>query len=365
MQVIELFKELLRFKSITPDDDGALNYLAMHCADFEAHFVNVEGVKNLFLTKVNEEGPHLAFAGHIDVVPPGEGWDSEPFTPTEKEGFIYARGAQDMKAGLAAFISAATSCQFKGRLSILITSDEEGDAKYGTCELLKVLKEKDLLPDFVIVGEPTCNNVMGDTIKCGRKGSINGEIIVRGKQGHIAYPDLCDNAIHKSATLLKALAGFDLDPGCESFTPSKIVLSNINAGLGVDNVAPGRLSLRFNVRNSPHTSLEDVREYVQSACKGVEHELILKQSSKPFLTDKNLPLVQLLKEVVEAKTGVRPELNTKGGTSDARFIHEAGVAVVEFGVRNDSIHAVNERVAIEDVLTLKSVYEEFLKRAFS
>ncbi|EOG9652410.1 succinyl-diaminopimelate desuccinylase [Campylobacter upsaliensis] len=363
MNAKEFLIELLKFKSITPNDDGALNFIALELEDFEAFFIEKEGVKNLLLTKkFNDEGEHLAFGGHIDVVPSGEGWENEPFEPVEKEGFIYARGSQDMKSGVAAFVSAVKNTNFKGsRLSLLLTSDEEGEAKYGTLELLKFMEEKNMLPNYAVVAEPTCVKSFGDSIKIGRRGSINGKLLIRGKQGHAAYPEKAINPIHEFAPILKFLAGFDLDPGSAEFAPSKIVLTDIRSGLGVSNVTPNDLRLMLNVRNSNDTSVEDVRNYIEKLCHGLNYELILTQSSKPFLTDSNSKIVQKLNQSVQKISGVVPELNTKGGTSDARFFAEFGVSVAEFGVRNDTIHAVNERVSVEDFEKLCLVFKDLVE----
>ncbi|EOU3641212.1 succinyl-diaminopimelate desuccinylase [Campylobacter upsaliensis] len=363
MNAKELLIELLKFKSITPNDDGALNFIALELEDFEAFFIEKEGVKNLLLTKkFNDEGEHLAFGGHIDVVPSGEGWENEPFNPVEKDGFIYARGSQDMKSGVAAFVSAVKNANFKGsRLSLLLTSDEEGEAKYGTLELLKFMEEKNMLPGYAIVAEPTCVKSFGDSIKIGRRGSINGKLLIRGKQGHAAYPEKAINPIHEFAPVLKFLAGFDLDPGSAEFAPSKIVLTDIRAGLGVSNVTPNDLRLMLNVRNSNDTSVEDVRNYIEKLCHGLNYELVLTQSSKPFLTDSNSKIVQKLNQSVQKISKVVPELNTKGGTSDARFFAEFGVSVAEFGVRNDTIHAVNERVSVEDFEKLCLVFKDLVE----
>ena len=363
MQVKELLIELLKFKSITPNDDGALNFIALELSDFEAVFIEKEGVKNLLLTKkFKDEGDHLAFGGHIDVVSAGEGWESEPFNPTEKDGFVYARGAQDMKSGLAAFISACKDANFKGsRLSLIITSDEEGEAKYGTLEVLKYLKEKQMLPDFALVAEPTCTKKLGDSVKIGRRGSINATLIIKGKQGHAAYPEKCINPIHEFAPLLRLLAGFNLDEGDSNFSPSKIVITDIRGGLELSNVTPNSLKIMFNVRNSPKTSLDDVKNYVESLCAGLDYELDIRQSSKPFLTNFDNKIVQKLNESVQKITKIVPDLNTKGGTSDARFFAEFGVSVVEFGVCNDTIHAVNERVSLDEVQGLYEVFKDFIE----
>ncbi|HEA6929632.1 TPA: succinyl-diaminopimelate desuccinylase [Campylobacter lari] len=363
MQVVEIFKELSKFKSITPDDDGALNYIAVELSDFEAFFIEKEGVKNLLLTKkFSDDGEHLAFGGHVDVVPAGEGWNSDPFEPLEKDGFIYARGAQDMKSGVAAFMCAVKEIEnFKGRISLILTSDEEGEAKFGTLEVLNFMQEKDMLPDFAVVAEPTCDKKFGDSIKIGRRGSINAKLLIKGKQGHVAYPQKCINPVHNFASALKFLAGFDLDPGDEVFAPSKIVITDIRGGMEVCNVTPNDLKLMFNVRNSPQTSLEDVKAYVEKTCEGLDYELSINQSSKPFLTQSDSKIVQKLNESVQKIIQVVPELNTKGGTSDARYFAEFGVKVVEFGVCNDRIHAIDERVSIEELEKLYLVFKDLLE----
>ncbi|MBK1972676.1 succinyl-diaminopimelate desuccinylase [Campylobacter sp. TTU-622] len=363
MNAKEFLIELLKFKSITPKDDGALNFIALELSEFEAFFIEKEGIKNLLLTKkFKDEGEHLAFCGHIDVVPAGEGWQSDPFKPIEKDGFIYARGAQDMKSGVAAFVYALKEAKFNGsRLSLMLTSDEEGEAKYGTLELLNFMKEKDLLPDFALVGEPTSDKHFGDTIKIGRRGSINATLIIKGKQGHVAYPEKCINPIHDFAPVLKFLAGFDLDPGSAEFDPSKIVITDIRGGLEVSNVTPNDLKIMFNIRNSLDTNVDDVKAYVEKICEGLNYELKISQSSKPFLTKSDNKIVQKINQSVQKITSQVPKFNTKGGTSDARFLAEFGVSVCEFGVRNDTIHAVNERVSVEEFEKLCLIYKDFVE----
>lgn len=363
MNAKEFLIELLKFKSITPKDDGALNFIALELSEFEAFFIEKEGIKNLLLTKkFKDEGEHLAFCGHIDVVPAGEGWQNDPFKPIEKDGFIYARGTQDMKSGVAAFVYALKEAKFNGsRLSLMLTSDEEGEARYGTLELLNFMKEKDLLPDFALVGEPTSDKHFGDTIKIGRRGSINATLIIKGKQGHVAYPEKCINPIHDFAPVLKFLAGFDLDPGSAEFDPSKIVITDIRGGLEVSNVTPNDLKIMFNVRNSLDTNVDDVKAYVEKICEGLNYELKISQSSKPFLTKSDSKIVQKINQSVQKITSQVPKFNTKGGTSDARFLAEFGVSVCEFGVRNDTIHAVNERVSVEEFEKLCLIYKDFVE----
>ncbi len=359
MDVITLFKRLLSFPSITPDDAGSLEFIKEYLDGYEALWFNKEGVKNLFLYRRFGEGEHLCFAGHVDVVPPGEGWQSDPFEPIERDGYIYARGAQDMKSGVAAFVQAAKeSATFNGTLSLLLTSDEEGEAKWGTRYALQELKRLHMLPDYAIVAEPTCEERFGDAIKIGRRGSINGVIEKIGKQGHAAYPEKAINPIHKVAQVLPYMAGVDLDEGDEFFAPSKFVITDIRAGMEVTNVTPGKLKMMFNVRNNTKTTMQDIERFVHKYFDGMHYSLQLSQSAKPFITDPNSKIVQLIDKAIYAVTGIKPKHSTAGGTSDARFLAEYGVKTIEFGAKNDTIHAPNERVHKDEVVGL---YKVFLK----
>ncbi|MRI83634.1 MAG: succinyl-diaminopimelate desuccinylase [Nitratiruptor sp.] len=362
MEVIELFKELLRFPSITPDDGGSLEFIRDYLDDFEALWFEKEGVRNLFLFRSFGPGEHLCFGGHVDVVPPGEGWESDPFEPVEREGFIYGRGAQDMKSGVAAAVQALKeSSTFPGTLSLLLTSDEEGEARWGTRYVLEQLRPLGLIPDYAVVAEPTCHQQFGDLIKIGRRGSINGVIEKIGKQGHAAYPEKAINPIHKVAQVLPAMAGVDLDRGDAFFAPSKFVITDIRAGMEVTNVTPGSLKLMFNVRNSTQTDIEDVERFVRRHFDGMNYTLHLSQSAKPFLTDPNSKVVQLMDRAIKEVVGIEPKHSTAGGTSDARFFAEHGVKVVEFGVRNDRIHAPNERTHQEEVRGLYQVFRKLIE----
>lgn len=361
MNVIDLFIKLLSYESLTPNDAGSLAFLESYLQGYEAYYANKEGVKNLFLTKKFSEGPHLCFAGHVDVVPAGEGWETNPFVPMIKDGNIYARGAQDMKSGVAAFVQAVKDTDyFKGRLSLLLTSDEEGDAKYGTAVMLEHLKDIDLLPEYCIVAEPTCETVFGDAIKIGRRGSINGILTLKGRQGHAAYPEKAVNPIHQISRILNKVAGVDLDNGDENFAPSKIVITDIRSGMEVTNVSPGILKMMFNVRNSTKTTQDEIRSYIESCFKGLEYDLTLTQSAYPFVTSRNSLIVKKLVESIVAVTGIKTNFSTAGGTSDARFIAAYGVDVVEFGVKNDTIHAPNERTSIQEVEGLYEVFRHMM-----
>lgn len=360
MDVVETLKLLISFESITPDDNGAFAFIKEFLHDFDVLEADKDGVKNLLLYKKNGEGPHLCFAGHIDVVPPGEGWSSDPFLAFEKEGFIYGRGAQDMKSGVACMMHALYDADFKGTLSLLLTSDEEGDAVDGTRHMLEVLRKQELLPDFVLVGEPTSEDVLADAIKIGRRGSINGELEIFGKQGHAAYYTPGSNPVETVAPHLAKIAGAKLDEGDSFFEPSRIVITNIHAGVGATNVTPGVLKILFNVRNSPKTTKEAIEKYLDEALEGVEFALRLKESSKPFMTQSDSKIVAKTAEAVERLSGSTPKFSASGGTSDARFFAKEGIPVVELGVINDRIHAINERVSIEELQGLEALYKKLI-----
>ena len=256
--------------------------------------------RNLILTKKFGDGAHLAFAGHVDVVPPGKDWDSEPFDPVIKEGFIYSRGAQDMKSGVAAFVCACKYAKkFNGTLSMILTSDEEGNAIFGTLEALKFMRDNDALPDFAVVAEPTCDKIFGDTIKVGRRGSINGKLTIKGVQGHAAYPLKCVNPVHQLASVFYKFAGRDMDSGSEFFDPSKIVITDIRGGMEVCNVTPNDVKVMFNVRNSTQTNLQNLKDYIDELFGEFNYDLEINQSSKPFLTDEESQIVKAMRSSVE------------------------------------------------------------------
>lgn len=361
MNVIELFKFFIESKSETPDDGGLLDFIENYLSDFEAIRIDVEDVKNLFIYKKFTEGEHLCFAGHVDVVPAGNGWDTDPYEAVEKDGFIYGRGTQDMKSGVAAFTQAVKEAKaFNGTLSLLLTSDEEGEATYGTIKVLEYLKEKNMLPDSVVVAEPTCEDNFGDAIKVGRRGSINGYLTIKGKQGHAAYPEKAINPIHQLSQVLGNMAGVDIDNGDEFFSPSKFVVTDIRSGMQVTNVTPNELKMMFNVRNTTLTTQKEVREFVASHLDGLDYELKLTQGSYPFKTDTNTEVVKNIDRAIEDVTGIRPKHSTAGGTSDARFVSQFGINVIEFGVKNDTIHSINERTTVKEVEDLHKVFKTLI-----
>lgn len=361
MGVIELFKFFINSKSETPNDGGLLDFIENYLPEFQAIRIDVEDVKNLFIYKKFGEGDHLCFAGHVDVVPAGKGWDADPYDAVEKDGFIYGRGAQDMKSGLAAFTQAIKeTSSFNGTLSLLLTSDEEGEATNGTIKVLEYLKEKNMLPDAVVVAEPTCEESFGDAIKVGRRGSINGYLTIKGKQGHAAYPEKAINPIHKLSKVLGDMAGVDIDSGDEFFSPSKFVVTDIRSGMEVTNVTPHELKMMFNVRNTTLTTQKEVREFVALHLDGLEYELRLTQGSYPFQTDTDTKVVKTIDRAIESVTGIKPKHSTAGGTSDARFVAQFGVNVIEFGVKNDTIHSVNERTTVKEVEDLCRVFKTLI-----
>jgi succinyl-diaminopimelate desuccinylase len=362
MDVLELFKRLVESKSETPDDGGLLDFIESYLPDFTAKRIDIEDTKNLFIYKKFGDGDHLCFAGHVDVVPAGEGWDSDPYTLTQKDGYLYGRGTQDMKSGVCAFTQAVSEAEdFNGTLSLLLTSDEEGEATYGTIKVLEYLKEVDFLPDSVVVAEPTCEDEFGDAIKVGRRGSINGYITLKGKQGHAAYPEKAINPIHNISGVLANLAGVNIDDGDEFFSPSKFVITDIRSGMQVTNVTPNELKMMFNVRNTTLTTQKEVREFVDAQLKEFDYELKLTQGSYPFRTDTDTKIVKNIDKAINEITGVNPKHSTAGGTSDARFIAQFGINVIEFGVKNDTIHAVNERTTVKEVEGLYKVFKKLIK----
>jgi succinyl-diaminopimelate desuccinylase len=267
-----------------------------------------------------------------------------------------------MKSGIAAFVQAVKEAEnFKGTLSLLLTSDEEGEAINGTEKVLEYLKENNNLPDFVVVAEPTCEESFGDAIKVGRRGSINGYITLRGKQGHAAYPEKAINPIHQLSKALCNMAGENLDNGDEFFSPSKFVITDIRSGMEVTNVTPNELKMMFNVRNTTLTTQKEVTEFVATHLGGLDYDLKLTQGSYPFRTDTDTKVVRNIDRAIESVTGIKPKHSTAGGTSDARFVAQFGIDVIEFGVKNDTIHAVNERTTRAEVESLYRVFKTIIE----
>lgn len=364
MDIISLFQKLLRYKSITPDDAESFEFITEYLGDsWECIKLDIEDTKNRFYSKkFNQSDEHLCFAGHIDVVPAGEGWSVDPFEANVIDGVITARGSQDMKSGVAAFLYACKhTINFNGTLSILLTSDEEGEATYGTVKMLEYLKEIDFLPTSAIVAEPTCEEIFGDAIKVGRRGSINGYLELQGKQGHAAYPEKAINPIHKIANILPKIAGKDLDKGDKYFAPSKLVITDIRAGMQVTNVTPNKLNLMFNIRNSTVTTQKEVKKFIDDNFQGLEYSLKLTQGSYPFMTNQNSKIVKEITKSIKEILDIDTSYSTAGGTSDARFFGQFNVDTVEFGVKNDTIHSVDEKTTIEEVKNLSNIFVNIIR----
>ncbi len=362
---LALASELIARPSMTPQDAGCQDLLRSR---LEAHGFLCEempfgAVKNLWATH-GSGAPLVCFAGHTDVVPTGplDQWTSPPFSPQVREGMLYGRGAADMKGSIAAFVTAAERVARQwpghpGTIACLLTSDEEGVAVDGTARVVEVLRSRGLVLDYCIVGEPTADRQLGDTIKNGRRGSLSGELTVHGVQGHVAYPHLARNPIHLALPLLQALAQEHWDEGDEYFPPTSFQIANLNAGTGATNVIPGHLKAQFNFRFSPASPAQRLRERVEAllARHGADWSLDWSLSGNPFLTPRG-PLCDTLARVIESALAVSPVLSTSGGTSDGRFLAAIAREVVELGPVNATIHKVNEHVAVSELEQLAQIH---------
>lgn len=366
---IQLAQQLINQKSITPNDNGCQDILIARLKklNFEIKKLRFEDVDNFWAIK-GKGNPVLVFAGHTDVVPPGpvEKWQSDPFKAEIRDGKLYGRGAADMKGSIAAMVTAceefiAKNPNYKGSIAFLITSDEEGVAVNGTKKVVEYLQQQKQKIDYCIVGEASSEEKLGDIIKVGRRGTLNGKAIIHGKQGHIAYPQLADNPIHNAVAAIKELAEKKWDAGNEQFQPTSFQISNIHAGTGADNVIPGQLEIIFNFRYSTESTAEKLQELVETIFKNqkLNYEITWRHSGKPFLT-KQGELVAAAKQAIEEVAGITPKLTTHGGTSDGRFIAELGCQIIEIGPNNRSIHQVDEHVAIEELDKLSQIYEKIL-----
>jgi succinyl-diaminopimelate desuccinylase len=365
-KTLNLAKELISKKSITPLDDGCQDLLINHLEllGFKIEKMPYGKVRNFYARK-GHEAPLLVFAGHTDVVPTGPEaeWSSPPFEPTIKNDRLYGRGAADMKASLAAFIVSieeflADNKNHKGSIGLLITSDEEGIAVDGTVKVIEALKNRKEKIDFCIVGEPTCVNKFGDTVKNGRRGSLSAKLKVKGVQGHIAYPELIKNPIHDVAPAIDDLVKTIWDEGNEYFPKTSWQISNINGGTGATNVVPGDVEILFNFRYSSASTADMLKSrFIEILTKHqLDYDIDWQHSGEPYLTEKG-SLVDILSDAVEAISRTKPTISTTGGTSDGRFISKLCDQVVEFGPINESIHKINENVIIKDIETLKDVYK--------
>ena len=368
---VALTKELISKQSVTPADDGCQPLLAERLSKlgFDCESLPREEVLNLWATR-GTHGPTLVFAGHTDVVPPGprEHWDSDPFVPTERAGFLYGRGAADMKASLAAMVVATESFvanhpHHKGRIGYLITADEEGPAIHGTRYVVDTLQRRGESIDWCVVGEPSSTSTLGDIIKNGRRGSINATLTIKGKQGHVAYPHLADNPMHKAFAALTALSEISWDSGNDYFDPTQLQFSNIHSGTGATNVIPGELVAVFNLRFSTEITADEIQSKCETVldATGIDYSLDWQLSGNPFLTEPG-DLVGAVRESIMTVTGVSTQLSTGGGTSDGRFIASMGSQIIELGPINASIHQRNEHVLLSDIPKLARIYEGIMER---
>ena len=370
-KTLALACELIRHPSVTPDDAGCQQRMMdrLQAIGFRCTPLRFGEVDN-FWAERGTSGPILVFAGHTDVVPTGpqEQWRSPPFEPTLVDGVLYGRGSADMKGSLAAMVVAceefvARHPDHPGRLGFLITSDEEGVAVDGTVRVMEYLQQHNKPIDWCLVGEPSSSARLGDVIKNGRRGSLGAVLTVRGVQGHIAYPQLADNPIHRAMPALQALTAEPWDEGNEFFPPTSLQISNINGGTGATNVIPGSLQVQFNFRFSTEVTDRILRQRTEAIldAHGLDYELQWSLSGQPFLTASGA-LVAAAVASIEAHTGQAPELSTAGGTSDGRFIAPTGAQVVELGPINESIHKVDENVLAADLPRLAAIYRGIIER---
>lgn len=366
---LELTCALLRRQSVSPVDDGCQDLLIdrLEAMGFDIHRLPFEDVENFWAIRGND-GPILCFAGHTDVVPTGElkYWHSDPFEPFFKDDYLYARGAADMKGPLAAMITATEAYieqhpAHSGRIAFLITSDEEGPAINGTTRVVDWLQAQGIRPEWCIIGEPSSTDLLGDTVKNGRRGSLNARLTVRGIQGHIAYPQLAENPIHRIIPVLADLTATTWDHGNQHFPATSFQVSNIHSGSGATNIIPGEVVVDFNFRFSTEVTAQQLQNRVETALKQhkLDYHLDWQLSGQPFLTTPGI-LVEAVAESIQINTGIETELSTGGGTSDGRFIATLGTQVVELGPVNNSIHKIDEHVLVADLDKLSNIYRDIL-----
>jgi succinyl-diaminopimelate desuccinylase len=370
-ETLELAKALIARKSVTPADEGCQRLIIDRLAPlgFRPEVMVHGDVANLWI-RHGEAKPLVVLAGHTDVVPPGplDKWATDPFVPTIREDKLYGRGAADMKTSIAAFVVAVEELvrahpDHPGSVALLVTSDEEGPSVDGTVRVVEELKRRGETIDYCIVGEPSSAERFGDTIKNGRRGSLTGRLFVRGVQGHVAYPQRAKNPVHLAAPALAELAAAAWDRGNEYFPPTTFQISNIHAGTGAQNIIPGTLQVDFNFRYSTESTPESLKARVVQVLErhGLEHSIDWTLGGKPFLTRRGR-LVETLSGVIRDVTGVAPEVNCTGGTSDGRFIFDICPEVAEFGPVNRSIHKVNEAVALAEMEPLAKIYRQVVEK---
>ena len=369
INVIDLARQLIARRSVTPDDAGCIDLLttSLEPLGFNCERISMNGVENLWARR-GSAAPLVCFAGHTDVVPTGplEQWESDPFAPTIRDGTLYGRGASDMKSSLAAFVVAIAGFvrahpHHSGSIALLLTSDEEGPAIDGTVKVVEALARRGERPDYCIVGEPTSVSRLGDMIKNGRRGSLSANLVVKGVQGHVAYPHLARNPIHEVAAAITELAQTEWDGGNEYFPPTTWQISNMNSGTGANNVIPGTAQIKFNFRFSTASTIESLQTRVIGILDrhGVPYDIEWRYDGRPYLTKKG-DLVDAVARAIKKVTGIDTELSTTGGTSDGRFIADICPQVVELGPTNATIHKINECIRLEELEALPKIYREIL-----
>lgn len=370
-ETLALSKALINRNSVTPEDAGCQKLLCdrLEPLGFAVENMRFDDVDNIWLRRGTER-PLLCFAGHTDVVPTGpiENWNSDPFDAEIRDGLLYGRGAADMKSSIAAFTIASERFvkdfpNHIGSISYLITSDEEGPSINGTVKVIETLEARDEKIDWCLVGEPSSKNTLGDVIKNGRRGSLNGYLTIFGQQGHVAYPHLANNPVHLTAPMLAELVEMEWDKGNDFFPPTTFQVSNLNSGTGATNVVPGQLDMIFNFRFSTEVTADQLKERVTALLEkhDLKYELNWVLSGVPFLTAEG-ELVAAAVESIKEVTGTDTELSTSGGTSDGRFIAPTGAQVLELGPRNATIHQVNECVEVDDLEPLEEIYYRIMKK---
>jgi succinyl-diaminopimelate desuccinylase len=368
--VVDLAQQLIACPSLTPDDAGCQTILRERLSQlgFECESMPFDRVNNLWARR-GQEAPLLVFAGHTDVVPPGPDadWASPPFQPAIRDGYLYGRGAADMKSALAAMVVAVEqfiedSPSHRGSIAFLITSDEEGPSVNGTQKVMETLQKRGEKIDYCLIGEPSSDTKMGDQIRIGRRGSLHGKLTIHGKQGHVAHPHLAKNPIHKSALALHDLAQMEWDKGNESFPPTTFQLTNIHSGTGAANVIPGHLEVLFNFRFGTAVTVPELKQRTEALLDKHElhYDIEWQVGAEPFLTKKGKLLTTVQKTLQEI-TGQQVKLSTGGGTSDGRFIAPTGAELVELGTSHATAHQVNESVSVKDLNLLTMTYKQIVK----
>ena len=366
-----IVKKLIEKKSVTPNDDGCQEYIKSELSGygFVHENINLEDVKNIWLRKGSKR-PLLVFAGHTDVVPPGNinEWKTKPFVPEVKDNILYGRGASDMKSSISAMISAAQKFvkdnpDHKGSIGFLLTSDEEGPAKYGTQKVIEKFKKDDIEIDYCVVGEPTSSEKFGDTIKNGRRGSLTGYLKIIGIQGHIAYPELAKNPIHIAGSLISKLNDYEWDNGNKYFPKTSFQISSVKSDEVASNMIPRSIDIVFNLRFSSELTQDDIKNNFKNIISkfNCEYEIDWNCSAEPFITNEGR-LTKVLQEAIKETVNINSNLSTTGGTSDARFISQHAKETVEFGPLNKTAHKINENINLQNLIDLEKIYYKVLNK---